>query len=77
MADIPVPENKQHVREAALEALGATQRAIGATPSVPVRVLVLMAVTGICLAFAPLPYSGVGIASLVLLALDVGRARRA
>jgi len=42
---------------------------IGATPTMPVRTIVLFILIGVCLAVAPPPFNALGIAGLVLLAL--------
>ena len=83
MADIPVDatDKKGHVggkaRSIAHEALGATGKAVGADPAVPLRVVVLFLAAAICMASGYLPFAPVGEAVLVLLALDVAHHRRA
>jgi hypothetical protein len=51
-------------------------RATGATDRVPLRVLVLFVVAVVCATLAPIPANVVGVAALVLLALDVALHRR-
>jgi hypothetical protein len=51
-------------------------RATGADPRVPMRVLVLFVVAVVCGTMAPVPYSVVGVAAMVLLALDTALHRR-
>lgn len=51
-------------------------RATGATDRVPLRVLVLFVVAVVCATLAPLPANVVGVAALVLLALDTALHRR-
>ncbi len=81
MADVPLDPPQQHIgdsaRRMAHEALGATERLVGADPAVPLRVIVMFIVAAVCMAPAPLPYAAVGEVLLVLLALDVAHHRRA
>lgn len=51
------------------------RRVSGATPEVPFRLLVLFVVIGITLALGPMPWAGIGVAALALLAIDVGARR--
>lgn len=77
MADVPEDNPRLKVGEAAREALGATQRAVGVEPGLPFRTIVLLGVAGVSLAFAAQPFDALGIAAVVLLALDTGRHRHA
>jgi hypothetical protein len=54
----------------------ASRNAIGASERMPVRVIVLFTVATGCATLAPLPINIVGVAAIVLLALDTAIHRR-
>lgn len=54
----------------------AVSRATGADHRVPLRVLVLFVVAVVCCTLAPIPANVVGVAAMVLLALDTALHRR-
>lgn len=53
-----------------------SRHAIGASDRMPVRVLILFILTGGCVTLAPTPINFIGVAAVVLLALDTATHRR-
>jgi hypothetical protein len=54
----------------------ASRNAIGATNTMPARIIVLFTVAIACSTLAPLPINIVGVAAIVLLAIDAAAHRR-
>jgi hypothetical protein len=55
---------------------GVIHRATGASDRVSLRVILLFIVVSVCVALAPMPANIVGVAAVVLLALDTSLHRR-
>lgn len=73
----PVNEEVQPAEDPRFERFRQrTTRAVGASERMPVRVLVLFVVAIACAAIAPIPANIVGVAAIVLLALDTAIHRR-
>jgi hypothetical protein len=53
-----------------------SRAAIGASDRMPVRVILLFVLTGVCVTLAPIPANLLGVAALSLLALDTSLHRR-
>ena len=47
--------------------------AIGADHRVTLRMIVLLALAGVCVSFAPSPWAPIGVVAVVLIGLDVAR----
>ena len=55
----------------------AVAKVTGASETLPLRLIVLFVVAVVCSTLAPIPWNGVGVAAVVLLALDTAMNRRA
>jgi hypothetical protein len=67
--EVPAPTKADRVVTVVHQATGATDR-------MPVRVIVLFITAIACTALAPIPFSLIGAAAIVLLALDTSLHRR-
>lgn len=74
------PVNEDAVEDDPISQVEVVQRAVmsaaGASERVPLRVIVLFVVAIVCATLAPVPFNGVGVAALVMLALDTAIHRR-
>jgi hypothetical protein len=81
MVDTPEPVTQPRVTvqrwgEAVGRTLEGIGRALGGTAYVPFRVIALLAIAMVAIAFAPLPVAAIGGVAMLLLTLDIGRHRR-
>ena len=74
----PVNEDEPTPPEppAFVAAMYRTRAAVGASERMPLRVLILFIVTIGCTTLAPIPANIIGVAAVVLLALDTATHRR-
>jgi hypothetical protein len=74
---MPVNEEPEVQRDPRMDQiLERSRHAIGASDRMPVRVILLFIVSVTCAALAPIPANIVGVAAVVLLALDTSLHRR-
>lgn len=76
MPSLPMPEDKPGMIDRA--ALGARRAAsaVGADARVSIRALICLLVAGVSISLAPAPWAAIGMAALLILALDWARTKR-